>query len=452
MEYYKKTYGKDKHRHRCDNVGQTPPTLHRDAATNTIPMTLLASGAPAEEESCPVAVPSAAKLRASAAILERVATSNYARRKQMKIMSRAPVAVGPWPEISRLFRWDAPRLGTDDAVTALAWNRDPTLMAVGHGTLHWATSENAFGIVRVWSVKNPLHPEREFFTPAPVSVISFAPHRPAILAIGCRDGLVFMASLVLPDQPLLPVRPFHTAPITSFAWLRFPSKTVHLASAAGDGQILVRPLDPSVSPNRPPHPPMRVQLPRFPPANGSACALATHQDDPDKLLVGTVCGKVFSTQVSRRGPLGGSLKAHHGAVSALERSPFASEIFVSSGADGDMIVWQEAEDFVASDAHLVRRFKCGAYEPVEACIWSPTHATLLVALVGNLVQLWDVRRETPVAVYDTGERCSALAFNSAGDRLLVGAASGHVRLFQVSATRAPRLPRAALLKALALES
>lgn len=46
----------------------------------------------------------------------------------------------------------------------------------------------AAGLVAVYSLKNPGHPEFSFSTAAGVMCLDFHPEHPALLAVGCYDG------------------------------------------------------------------------------------------------------------------------------------------------------------------------------------------------------------------------------------------------------------------------
>lgn len=73
------------------------------------------------------------------------------------------------------------------AVTALAWSpRYFDLFAVGYGSFDFL--HPAAGLVSIYSLKSPGHPEASFATGAGVMSLDFHPDHPNLLAVGCYDG------------------------------------------------------------------------------------------------------------------------------------------------------------------------------------------------------------------------------------------------------------------------
>lgn len=74
-------------------------------------------------------------------------------------------------------------------VTAICWS--PLYMdmfAVGYGSYNF--QKQAAGVIEVFSLKNPLHPEFTLATDSGVMSLHLHPEFPNLLAVGCYDGTV----------------------------------------------------------------------------------------------------------------------------------------------------------------------------------------------------------------------------------------------------------------------
>ena len=90
-----------------------------------------------------------------------------------------------------LWTFHAPR-AKGRAVTALCWSpRHADLFAVGHGS--YDCRHPTTGLVSLFTLKAPNHPELSLGTAAGVTCLQFHPDYPSLLAVGCYDGrlLVF---------------------------------------------------------------------------------------------------------------------------------------------------------------------------------------------------------------------------------------------------------------------
>ena len=69
------------------------------------------------------------------------------------------------------------------SVTCMVWNRsNPDLLAVGYSKN--GCMENGPGLLCVWSVNNPEHPERMYTPTCAVTAVDFSNSRPYLLAAG----------------------------------------------------------------------------------------------------------------------------------------------------------------------------------------------------------------------------------------------------------------------------
>src|SRR5690606_17357091 len=63
------------------------------------------------------------------------------------------------------------------------------ILAVGYGKLDFLEADGP-GLVLIWSIRNPEHPERVINTRDPVTSLDFSVRSPNILAVGMYSGVV----------------------------------------------------------------------------------------------------------------------------------------------------------------------------------------------------------------------------------------------------------------------
>uniref|UniRef100_A0A7S3VNC9 Uncharacterized protein n=1 Tax=Dunaliella tertiolecta TaxID=3047 RepID=A0A7S3VNC9_DUNTE len=129
----------------------------------------------------------------AAHILDRMANQNMFEEIAMdfKYWEDASDAVRP-KEGSLLPLW---KFGSDKArrrqVTSLCWNPlYNDMFAVGYGSYDFL--KQASGLVNIYSLKNPSHPEFAYSTESGVMCLHFHPEHPNLLAMGCYDGSVMV--------------------------------------------------------------------------------------------------------------------------------------------------------------------------------------------------------------------------------------------------------------------
>ncbi|CAH1986252.1 unnamed protein product [Acanthoscelides obtectus] len=103
------------------------------------------------------------------------------------------------------------------SVNSLDWNpKNKDLLAVGYGKFYFA--DQVTGLVLIWSIKNPVQPERQYnFTP-PVTAVSFSKENPMLLAVGFYDGTVIVLNVASREKMIIGenVTPFE--PCWSLCW------------------------------------------------------------------------------------------------------------------------------------------------------------------------------------------------------------------------------------------
>eukprot|EP00197_Chlamydomonas_leiostraca_P011295 CAMPEP_0202863866 /NCGR_PEP_ID=MMETSP1391-20130828/4330_1 /ASSEMBLY_ACC=CAM_ASM_000867 /TAXON_ID=1034604 /ORGANISM="Chlamydomonas leiostraca, Strain SAG 11-49" /LENGTH=718 /DNA_ID=CAMNT_0049543543 /DNA_START=668 /DNA_END=2820 /DNA_ORIENTATION=+ len=186
----------------------------------------------------------APNLAQSAKILDRMANQNMFEEITMDFKY--------WEDTSDAFRpgegsllplW---RFASDKSrrrqVTAMCWN--PLyldLFAVGYGSYDFLRQSS--GLINIFSLKNPLHPEFSFNTESGVMCLHFHPEYANLLAVGCYDGAVLVF-----DVHLKQAAPIYTAsvrtgkhndPVWSIFWQPTDEaqKALQFMSCSSDGAV-----------------------------------------------------------------------------------------------------------------------------------------------------------------------------------------------------------------------
>lgn len=89
------------------------------------------------------------------------------------------------------------------AVSSVSWcPRNGDVLAVAYGVYGFTTFEyRKAGYVCVWSIKNPVNPERRYVYSASVTAVAFSPKFPQLLAIGMYDGKIEIRDITQEEAP-----------------------------------------------------------------------------------------------------------------------------------------------------------------------------------------------------------------------------------------------------------
>lgn len=89
------------------------------------------------------------------------------------------------------------------AVASVSWcPRNGDVLAVAYGVYGFAEHEyRKVGYVCIWSIKNPVNPERKWNYNAAVTAVAFSPKTPQLLAIGLYNGKVEVRDITQEDGP-----------------------------------------------------------------------------------------------------------------------------------------------------------------------------------------------------------------------------------------------------------
>lgn len=143
----------------------------------------------------------------SAMIIERLLAGNIFGDRQKRFRNfKLP---DPYDkDVKYLYRLDTlwvykvPEL-LGKAVASASWcTRNGDLLAVAYGVYGFTAHEQRkLGYVCIWSIKNPVNPERRYTYTAPVTSVRFSRKSPQLLAIGLYDGRVEIRDITQEEGP-----------------------------------------------------------------------------------------------------------------------------------------------------------------------------------------------------------------------------------------------------------
>lgn len=182
-------------------------------------------------------------LAQSARILDRMANQNMFEEIAMdfKYWEDASDAFRPG-EGSMLPLW---RFGSEKSrrrqVTAMCWNPQYLdLFAVGYGSYEFLKQSS--GLINVYSLKNPSHPEFSLSTESGVMCLHFHPEYSNLLAVGCYDGSVLVYDIhVKSTHPIYQATVQtgkHNDPVWAIFWqVDEAQKALQFVSISSDGNV-----------------------------------------------------------------------------------------------------------------------------------------------------------------------------------------------------------------------
>lgn len=145
--------------------------------------------------------------RKSSMVIERLLAGNIFGERQKRFRNfRLP---DPYDKnIKYLYRLDtlwtyrATDL-TGKAIADVSWcPRNGDILAVAYGVYGFADHEfRKAGHVCIWSIKNPVNPERKWTYDAAVTAVAFSPKTPQLLAIGLYNGKVEVRDITQEGGP-----------------------------------------------------------------------------------------------------------------------------------------------------------------------------------------------------------------------------------------------------------
>lgn len=386
----------------------------------------------------------------SSMILQRLLAGNVYRERQRRFRNM----LMPDPldlNVKYLYRlvtlWSYKSIETmGKDVVDMSWcHENGDLLAVAYGVYNYRDSKHRIsGAVLIWSIKNPVNPERRYRYKQPVTAVCFSQLSPQLLAVALYDGTVEVLDITenqgIDDFTVVARSERKSSPgfepVWQVQWIQVKD-VEYILTASQDGRIMKFKI--SSGPYLVGYPQLRlarvegtvealsiehkktfIEADRHP----QALCLQKHPINPDAYLVGTDEGCVHICSTNFPHQHIGVLQVHNSGVFSIDFSPFSPKIFLTAGSDWTIRIW--IESIFEPIMELADGF--GA---IQCAYWSPVHSTIIASCTQNAVQIWDLRRKNQkpasIRTFDN-KQLTVIKFSSCGRSLIVGDNEGNTHV------------------------
>lgn len=333
-------------------------------------------------------------------------------------------------------------------VTSICWN--PLyldMFAVGYGSFEFLKQSS--GLICIFSLKNPSHPEFTFHTESGVMSVHFHPEFANLLAVGCYDGSVMVFDVRKPSpEPIYSANVRtgkHNDPVWQVFWqVDELQKALQIVSISSDGRVLLWTLNKSELTHEVI---MKLKLdkstePGAATANADAdedthvagtaggCCMDFSKGQDHIYLVGTEegslhkCSKAYSSEYLSNYP------GHYLAVYAVKWNYLHHRMFLSASADWTVKLWDSSQP----DKPIISFDLNNAVGDVA---WSPYSATVFAAVTDDgRVHVFDLyeNKLLPLCAQKIVKKAklTKLVFNPVHPIVLVGDDKGCVTSLKLS--------------------
>jgi dynein intermediate chain 4, axonemal len=267
-----------------------------------------------------------------------------------------------------------------------------------------ASHSSPGGLVLLWSLRNPQHPERVLHLPSGVTALDFSSHHPNLLAVGLMDGSISIFDVHKEEhynEPILDTSNLagrHSDPVWQLKWVdKGMEQREGLVSISTDGRIMEWSTSKGLSAT-----PLMV-LKRVGNLQGkisnqaNGLSLDFVHGDASIYIASTEDGFIHKCSVSYNEHHLETYTGHTAPVYRVATSPFLSNAFLSCSGDWTVKLWNLKEtkpvySFHYSDVSSV----------VNDVVWSPHVPTVFASVTGDgRLMVWDLAQSTidPVVVH-----------------------------------------------------
>ncbi|XP_012162084.1 WD repeat-containing protein 78 [Ceratitis capitata] len=372
------------------------------------------------------------------------------RFRNMRLPDPLAAQVSYRYRVELLWRYQLPHeLAGDErkAAADLCWcPRNGDILAVAYGVYSFRDDNaKADGCVCIWTIKNPVNPERYYKYEIPVMTVEFSPHHPQLLAVGLSDGTIQVLDITKLDKATVAVtdrRSLHNCePIVAIKWI---SRSERICEKYAIEPFLALSRDGSVtkysiinSPkllatkllllNRNAAQPEGLQLEhsyellqanRHP--QGLNLCLSPAQTDVYYVLTDEGCLHKCSTHYPQQYLT--VLQVQEAAANAMHFSPWSPKLYLTCGNDWSVNIWL---DGILQPIITLKHHE----GPIHCAYWSHTHSTIIISLSRNSVDIWDIKRSILKPMSSTsinGEHYTSCKLSLCGRSLAVGNEAGNV--------------------------
>lgn len=386
----------------------------------------------------------------SSMILQRLLAGNFYRERQKRFRNMTlpdPLDLN----VKYLYRletlWSFKSVETSDKdVVDMSWCKDNgDLLAIAYGVYNYRDSRHrTSGAVLVWSIKNPVNPERRYSYNIPVTAVEFSQMNPQLIAVALYDGTIEVIDITenrsIDGYSVVAKSERQSSPgfepIWQIQWIQMKDYE-NILTASQDGRVMKFKI--ASGPFLVGYPQLRldrvegqvealsiehkktfIEANRHP----QALCLQTHPVNSDVYLVGTDEGCVHICSTNFPHQHIGVLQVHNSGVYTIDFSPFSPKIFLTAGSDWTIRIW--IENIFEPIMELSDGF--GA---IHNAYWSPIHSTIIASCTQNAVQIWDLRRKNQkpasIRTFDN-KQLTVIKFSPCGRSLIIGDNEGNTHV------------------------
>ncbi|CEP21607.1 BOP5 [Cyberlindnera jadinii] len=145
------------------------------------------------------------------------------------------------------------------------------------------------------------------------------------------------------------------------------------------------------------------------------------------LIVGSEDGNVYKMkrfdQKSKTDYIEKIFHGHMGPVTSIEPSPALSQLFVTSGMDWKVFLWDASQE-----EPLLEIYKTNA---IMACLWRPSFPTQIGYIYEDVLEIVDLSIDTvtPICRISTEEPLTTFNFTKDGERVVLGGSKGGIYIY-----------------------
>eukprot|EP00824_Muranothrix_gubernata_P010338 TRINITY_DN23306_c0_g1_i1.p1 TRINITY_DN23306_c0_g1~~TRINITY_DN23306_c0_g1_i1.p1 ORF type:complete len:884 (-),score=125.72 TRINITY_DN23306_c0_g1_i1:27-2492(-) len=322
-------------------------------------------------------------------------------------------------------------------VTAMSWHPTSTdVLAVGYGHYSRHGHVDKRGILAVWSLANPDHPEVLIPTLYGVTALAFSPYHGNLVSVGLHDGTVAVYDVHKPSTKSSLESSFGGGKHMDAVWeIRWLAEDLFVSLSA-DGHayqwFIKKGLEMTEL--------MRIKrvaqskvtdvtrkealISRL--SAGLCCDFSPVQSH--LYLIGTEEGLVHKCSRSYNEQFLETYSGHLGPVYQVRWSPFDPDTFLSAGADWTIRLWKQTSTLPCITLQL------GTHAVLDAC-WSSTLSTVFVAVTADgRIDIWDLAVSTvhPVIRLQHDHPLTSVLMSKDSTVVVTGDCTGRVSLFKLS--------------------
>lgn len=333
-------------------------------------------------------------------------------------------------------------------VTAMCINTgNSDIIAVGYGKFLY--SEVISGIICIWSIKNPTQPERLWEFDTPLTSLAFSKTNPNLLAAGFYNGDVHIVDITSYNKHVIAKSSRNSSPTFQPVWyvtwyyaVDYNPDVEQVLAIGQDGRInrftqtktkdfvcksIMRIIQTEGNVKSIYEEDWCLKN-EIPIVRNTICHFYCPHPSLDSIyFVGTSDGYIYKCSKNYLNQHMSFFLAHDGPVYQMQFSHYCEKIFLTCGADWKVKIWRENVD-----APLV--ILTTDMNPVTGAVFCPTHSTIIAAVSGTSVYIWNIQQkiDTATLVIELPTQVSKLSmvlFTENGKNLIISDVMGGVHMY-----------------------